>query len=109
MNYSEDLCFPSQRKLLCPKSEPADKQACVLLSHPKLYESNGCNCSPSLLASIDMFTEAAAPRRAAQGLAVSKRGGFCPVKSPLLNSHWMDRFLSTIQRAYSDLQCSAWG
>lgn len=54
MNYSGELCVPSQRKLLFPKSEPADKQACVLLSysHPKLYENNCCNCSTSLLASV---------------------------------------------------------
>lgn len=81
MNYSGELCFPSQRKLICPKSEPADKQARVLLSYsrPKLYESNRCNCSTSLLASIDVFAEAAAPGRAARGLLVSKRGDFCPV------------------------------
>lgn len=53
MNYSENN-FPSQRKLLYPKSEPADKQAYVLLRyrHPKLYDRNCCDCSTSLLAPI---------------------------------------------------------
>lgn len=74
MNYSGELCFPSQRKPFCPKSKPADKQACVLLSysHPKLYESNCCNCSTSPLASSNTFAESAAPKGAAQGLVVSK-------------------------------------
>lgn len=87
MNYSGELCFPSRGKLLYPSSEPADKQACALLSysHPKLYENNCCHSSTSLLASISMFAEAAAPRRAAQGLVLSKRGDFWPVKQSFPN------------------------